>query len=139
MSRAFQPSIVKRTLAFALVALAVNFACATSAPAQSNKDDLRINKLRRDVETIGFDERVEVKLNDGTKLKGRITGIADDQFVITDQKGAATKIPYSNIKRVVKHDDTTGSQLSTLAVGVGVLAAVFAVLVIAGRSDYVAR
>ena len=139
MSRAFQTNIVKRTLAFALVALAINFACATSAPAQSNKDSIRIGKLRKDVEKIGFDERVEVKLNDGTKLKGRVTGSADDQFVITDQKGAATTIPYSNIKRVVSHDDTTGSHLGTFAVGVGVLAVVLAVLVIAGRSDYVAR
>ena len=137
MSRAFQTNITKRILAFALVSLAINFACATSAPAQSN--NLRIDKLRRDVEKIGFDERVEVKLNDGTKLKGRITGIADDQLVITGQQGAATKIPYSNIKRVVKHDDTTGSHLGTLAMGVGVLAGVLAVLVIAGRSDYVAR
>ena len=76
MSRAFQTNIMKRTLAFVLVALAINFACATSAPAQSNKDVLRIDKLRKDVEKIGFDERVEVKLNDGTKLKGRVTGIA---------------------------------------------------------------
>jgi hypothetical protein len=130
---------MKRIVVFALAALAINLACATSAPAQSNKDILRIDKLRRDVEKIGFDERVEVKLNDGTKLKGRVTGIADDQFVITEQKGAATKIPYSNIKRVVKHDDTTGSQLRTLAMGVGLLAGVLTVLVIAGRSDYVAR
>jgi small nuclear ribonucleoprotein (snRNP)-like protein len=139
MSRAFRTNIGKRTLAFALVALAINFACATSAPAQSNKDILRIDKLRRDVEKIGFDERVEVKLNDGTKLKGRVTGIADDQFVITDQKVAATKILYSNIKRVVKHDDTTGSHLRGLALGVGVLAGVLALLVIVGRKDYVAR
>ena len=63
----------------------------------------------------------------------------DDQFVITDQKGAATKIPYSNIQRVVKHDDTTGSHLRGLAMGVGVLAGVLALLVIVGRKDYVAR
>jgi ABC-type Fe3+-hydroxamate transport system substrate-binding protein len=130
---------MKKLLTLFLGALLINFACATSAPAQTSKDILRIDKLRRDVEKIGFDERVEVKLNDGTKLKGRVTGIADDQFVITDQKGSATKIPYSNIKRVVKHDDTTGSQLRTLAMGVGVLAGVLAILVIAGRSDYVAR
>ena len=130
---------MNKLLTVFLSVLLTNFACATSAPAQSSKDAVRIDKLRRDVEKIGFDERVEVKLNDGTKLKGRITGIADDQFVITDQKGAATKIPYPNIKRVVKHDDTTGSQLRTLAMGVGLLAGVLTVLVIAGRSDYVAR
>jgi preprotein translocase subunit SecF len=122
-----------------LVALAINFACSTSTPAQSNEDAARIDKLRRDVEKIGFDERVEVKLNDGTKLKGRITGIADDQFVMTDQKGAAAKVPYSNIKRVVKHDDTTGSHLGTLALGVGALVGVLALLVVVGRRDYIAR
>jgi hypothetical protein len=133
MSRAFQTNILKRTLASLLVALAINFACATSAPAQSNMDVARIDRLRRDVEKVGFDERVAVKLNDGTKLKGRITGIADDQFVITDQTGAATRIPYSNIKRVVKHDDTTGSHLGTLALGVGALVGVLALLVVVGR------
>ena len=130
---------MNKLLTVFLSVLLASFAYATSAPAQSSKDAVRIDKLRRDVEKIGFDERVEVKLSDGTKLKGRVTGIADDQFVITDQKGAATKIPYSNIKRVVKHDDTTGSQLRTLAMGVGLLAGVLTVLVIAGRSDYVAR
>ena len=139
MSRAFRTNVIKRSLAFVLVALAINFACATSAPAQTNKDAARIDKLRRDVEKIGFDEQVEVKLNDETKLKGRVTGIADDQFVIADKKGTATKIPYSNIQRVVKHDDTTGSHLSGLALGVGVLAGVLALLVIVGRKDYVAR
>ncbi len=139
MSKAFRTNITERTLAFALAALAINLACAPSAPAQLNKDAVRIEKLRRDVEKIGFDERVEVKLTDGTKLKGLITGIADDQFVITDKKGAATKIPYSNIKRVVKGDDTRGAQLRGLALGVGVLAGVLAVIVFAGRTDYVAR
>jgi small nuclear ribonucleoprotein (snRNP)-like protein len=133
MSRAFQTNILKRTLASLLVALAINFACATVVPAQLNKDALRVDKLRRDVEKIGFDERVEVKLNDGTKLKGRITGIADDQFVITDQTRAATRVPYSNIKRVVKHDDTTGSHLGTLALGVGALVGVLTLLVVVGR------
>jgi ABC-type Fe3+-hydroxamate transport system substrate-binding protein len=128
-----------KLLAFALAALLINLACATSAPAQLNTAAARIDKLRRDVEKIGFDERVEVKLNDGTKLKGRVTGIADEQFVITDQKGTATRIPYSNIKRVVKHDDTTGPQLRGLALGVGVLAGVLALLFIVGRKDYVAR
>ena len=130
---------MNKLLTVFLVVLLTNFACATSAPAQSSKDAVRIDKLRRDVEKIGFDERVEVKLNDGTKLKGRVTGIADDQFVITDQKGSATKIPYSNIKRVVKHDDTTGPQLGKFAVGMGVLAGVLAFLFVVGRKDYVAR
>jgi len=130
---------MNKLLTVFLVVLLTNFACATSAPAQSSKDAVRIDKLRRDVEKIGFDERVEVKLNDGTKLKGRVTGIADDQFVITDQKGSATKIPYSNIKRVVKHDDTTGPQRGKFAVGMGVLAGVLAFLFVVGRKDYVAR
>jgi len=131
--------MIRRVLTSVLAALVISFACATSAPAQSNKDIMRVGKLRKDVEKIGFDERVEVKLNDGTKLKGRITGIADDQFVIADQKGAATTIPYSNTRRVVKHDDTTGPQLRALAVGAGLLAGMLALIVVVGRSDSVTR
>jgi hypothetical protein len=90
---------MKRILAVALVALAINCACATSAPAQSNKDILRISKLRKAVEKIGFDERVEVRLNDGTKLEGRITRSATTNFgTITDQKQRRPRfrIPMSN-------------------------------------------
>jgi len=138
-SRGGKMKMISKLLAFALPALLINFACATSAPAQSSKDAVRIDKLRRDVEKIGFDERVEVKLSDGTKLKGRVTGIADDQFVITDQKGSVTKILYSNIKRVVKHEDTKGPQLRSLAMGVGILGGVIGLLVVIKQTAYPSR
>ena len=130
---------MNKLLTVFLSVLLTSFACATSAPAQSSKDAARIDKLRSDVEKIGFDERVEVKLNDGTKLKGRVTGIADDQFVITDQKGAATKILYSNIKRVVRHEDTKGPQLRSLAMGVGILGGVIGLLVVIKQTAYPSR
>jgi ribonucleotide monophosphatase NagD (HAD superfamily) len=130
---------MKKLLTVFLSALLLNGVCATSAPAQSNKDILRIGKLRKEVAKIGFDERVEVRLNDGTKLKGRITGIADDQFVISDQKGATTTIAYSNIKRVVRHEDTTGPQIRSVALGIGALVGVLALLAVFGQRDYVAR
>src|SRR5260370_16202297 len=101
MSRAFRTNIVRRILAFALVALAFNFACTTSAPAQSNKDVAGIDRLRRDVEKIGFDERVEVKLNDGTKLKGHINEIGADYVVVADNKtGDVTRLRFAQVRQV---------------------------------------
>src|SRR6266851_4253164 len=72
MSRAFRTNIVRRILAFALVALAFDFACTTSAPAQSNKDAERMQKVGRDINRIGIGEKVWVKTLDGAKLKGHI-------------------------------------------------------------------
>src|SRR5260370_23157822 len=69
MSRAFRTNIVRRILAFALVALAFNFACATSAPAQSNKDAERMQKVGRDINRIGIGEKVWVKPLTGPNLK----------------------------------------------------------------------
>src|SRR6266851_5693175 len=88
MSRAFRTNIVRRILAFALVALAFNFACTTSTPAQSNKDAERIQKVGRDINKIGIGEKVWVKTLDGAKLKGHINEIGAD-YVVAQQTNSA--------------------------------------------------
>ena len=43
----------------------------------------------------------EVKLNDGTKIKGYITEIKDDRFVLVSKKnGASVNVPYNEVKNV---------------------------------------
>src|SRR5437667_6017189 len=96
MSRAFRTNIVRRTLAFALVALAFNFACTTSAPAQSNKDAERMQKVGRDINRIGIGEKVWVKTLDGAKLKGNINEIGADYVVVADNKtGDVTRLRFA--------------------------------------------
>ena len=48
----------------------------------------------------GRDAAVEVKLKDGTKLKGYISEANDDHFVVTDAKtGSRTVVPYPQVKK----------------------------------------
>ena len=100
-----------KILALILAAVTINFLCATSAFPQSGKNAPRFSQVKHEVEKLGFDEPVEIRLQDGSTLKGRISGIADDQFVITDKQGTATRIPYSSARRVVKNFGSTDRSL----------------------------
>ena len=101
MSRAFRTKILRRILAFALVALAFDFACTTSAPAQSNKDAERMQKVGRDINRIGIGEKVWVKTLDGAKLKGHINEIGADYVVVADNKtGDVTRLRFAQVKQV---------------------------------------
>jgi hypothetical protein len=92
---------MKRILAFVLVALAINFACATSTPAQGSKEVQRTQKVGREISRIGIGENVWVKTLDGTKLKGHINEIGEDYFVMADNKtGNATRLRFAQVKQV---------------------------------------
>jgi len=69
-------------------------------------------KARLKVERIGIgsDARVEVKLQDGTKLKGVISTRDQDSFTVTDRKtGASSVVRYAEVAEVKK----PGGGLST--------------------------
>jgi len=48
--------------------LTINFLCDTSAFAQSGKDAPGFSQVKHEVEKLGFDEPVEVRLQDGSTL-----------------------------------------------------------------------
>ena len=129
---------MKKLFTWLLSVSLISLACASSA-AQTDKDAQRFSQIKHEVEKIGFDEKVEVRLQNGSTLKGRISGIADDQFVITDKQGTATKVPYTSARRVAKSDGSTRSQLGLFALGVGGLAGMIALIVVVGRKDSVTR
>ena len=60
------------------------------------------------VQSLGFGKRVNVKLKNGSKAGGRITGLALDQFVLTDAKGTATSIAFSDVARITKQKEKLG-------------------------------
>lgn len=130
---------MKKTVASVLVVLLIQLGFASLTRAQPDKDAQRFSKAKHDVEDLGFDAKVEVRLQDGSTLKGRITGIGDDQFVITGKDGTARKISYATTRRVRKDFGSNGRQLGELAlIGVG-LAGVLALIFYVGRMDSVTR
>jgi hypothetical protein len=73
---------------------------------RSSKDDA--GSAKANVSGLGFGKRVHVKLKNGEKKTGRITGFAQDHFVVTDSKGAASAIAYSDVFRVSKQKEKLG-------------------------------
>ncbi|MEO7658576.1 MAG: hypothetical protein ABIV48_03085 [Pyrinomonadaceae bacterium] len=59
-------------------------------------DDSKLEKNRAVVRNVGA--RVEVKLKNGTKLKGHVEKAADDSFTLLDSKtGTRQSIAYADI------------------------------------------
>ena len=91
----------KKLVALALAALV---ACSHAVYAQDTaqaKEAFAAAKARERIESTGAGERVEVKLRDGTKVKGRIGELADEHFTVVDRKtGAETAVRYEQVKSV---------------------------------------
>ena len=78
--------------------------------AQVSRDTDAAAKARMKVETLGSNARVDVKLLDGTKLKGQVSAKDQDGFTVTDRKtGASSAVRYSEVSEVKK----AGGGLST--------------------------
>lgn len=90
----------------ATVAILLFCALYTTAIAAQTKSQTAFaspEKTRADVRKFGFGKRVKVRLQNGTRVSGRITGLSDDQFVVTDgATGATVKVAYSEVARVSK-------------------------------------
>jgi hypothetical protein len=126
----------KKFLSFALIGLILNLALYSTARASVNleKEAKFTEKVKINIAKLGTGEkaRIEVKLKDGTKLKGYISEITDTSFVVTDAKtGAATPVAYSNAKQVKGNNLSKGVRI---AIAVGIILAISAVLALISLS-----
>jgi len=70
----------------------------------------------------GTDAKVQVKLKDGTKLKGYVSQINENSFVVMNEKtGIPTEVPYPNAKQVKGNNLSTGV---IIAIGIGIAVAI---------------
>ena len=115
--------------AFAIIIsglLLSSFLSYAPARAQAQGANGSAEKARTAVQKIGVGpkSRVEVKLQDGTKLKGSVSAAGDNDFTVTDSKtGAARTVAYADVAQVKK----PGGGLSTrtwIIIGVAAVAAV---------------
>lgn len=74
----------------------------------------------------GSDARVEIKLRDKTKLKGHISEVRNESFVVVDDKTrTATTVSYPQVKQVKGNNLSTGVKI---AIGVGIFIGVLLLL-----------
>jgi hypothetical protein len=88
-------------------------------------------KLAADVKSgivklgTGSAARIEVKLRDKTKIKGYVQEIAEDHFVVVDERtGATTTIAYTQVKQVKGNNLSTGAKFAIFVLIMGVLFAI---------------
>lgn len=82
-----------------LMVLVMNLATVAFASGNDEKEAKFVEKVKSEVAKLGTgtDAKVQVKLKDGTKLKGYISEANDKQFVVVDSKGRSTAVPYPQV------------------------------------------
>ena len=127
----------KKYLTLILTILVLNLSLSTFALAETKaeKEAKFAQKVKTEVTKLGVgtEAKVEVKLKDGTKLKGYISNIGEESFSVTNEKtGAITEVPYPNAKQVKGNNLSTGMEI---AIGLGIFfGAIFAYAFFASRS-----
>jgi multisubunit Na+/H+ antiporter MnhB subunit len=101
-----------------------------SISAQTTTDNT-IEKIKTNVSKrgTGEKERVNVKMRNGTKMKGFISQAGQDSFTLTDSKTKQTStLAYSDVAQVKGTGlSTTSKILIGVGIGVGVSVAVLAI------------
>lgn len=110
----------RKVLSLALVFLLnLAYVTPTIAGTRSDKESRFADKVKASIAKLGTgrEARVELKLRDGKKLKGYVTQIADDHFVVVDVKaGATTVVPYPQVKQVKGNNLSNGVKIALVAV-----------------------
>jgi hypothetical protein len=121
----------KRLISLAVSTALVLFSCMGTCVASSREE--KEAKLAANVKSginklgAGPAARVEIKLRDKTKIKGYVQEIADDIFVVVDDRtGATTTIAYPQVKQVKGNNLSTGAKFAIFVLVMGVIFAIAA-------------
>ena len=125
--------MIKKCLSVAFIGLLLFSTNLQSISAQTNtgNNTITTDKIKANVTKRGTGEkaRVNVKMLNGTKMKGFISQAGEDSFTLTDSKTKQTStLAYSDVAQVKKQGLSTGAKiLIGVGVGVAVTAVVLAV------------
>lgn len=123
------------TLFITIFVINLSLGASVFAKDSSDKEAEFAEKVKVNITKLGtgIDAKVKLKLKDGTKLKGYISQINADSFVVVNEKsGAISEVSYSSPKQV-KGNNLSGGV--ALAIGIGLIAAFVIIIFVAGRSD----
>lgn len=107
------------------------------ASSRAEKEARFAGKVKLGVQKVGSgrDTRVEVKLRDKTRLKGHVSEIGENNFVVTDVKtGASNSVAYADVKQIKGNNMSTGAKIG-IGIGIGVGLTILVVLLIIASND----
>jgi sensor histidine kinase regulating citrate/malate metabolism len=114
------------TLILAVLVINLSFSATAFAGTTVEKIAKQSEKVKANIARLGTgkDARVEIKLRDNTKLKGYVSQINENNFVVVNDKtGNASEVPYANAKQVKGNNLSTGVKIAIGVVVVLVIAA----------------
>ncbi|MBX7173608.1 MAG: hypothetical protein K1X72_21750 [Pyrinomonadaceae bacterium] len=119
--------MLKQLISLVLVGLIINLTFYTSANANdlNPKEAKFAQKVKAEVEKLGIgkESQVKVKLKDGVEIKGYISQINEDSFVVVDEKtGNQTEVSYPQATQIKGNNLSTGTKI---AIGVGIVLGIF--------------
>lgn len=115
-----------------MAVLIFNLATVAFASGSTEKEAKLTEKVRTNILKLGTgpDAKIELKLKDGSKLKGYVKEADENKVVVVDSMGGETTVPYSNAKQV------KGNNLNKrVFFVVGFVAFLLIVLLIAGAGS----
>jgi len=126
---------MKKIIAMSLTILVFNLSlyAAAGGETKEEKDVKFAQKVKAKIAKLGtgHDAVVEVKLRDGSKVKGYISEAKNNEFVVMDSNsGDLVSIPYSQAKQVKGNNLSSGAKI---AIGVGLIAATIIIILVAGK------
>ena len=120
----------RKFLSLTLIALLINVAGATPvrAGARVVRQTRNVEKVKENIRKLGAGDaaRVELKLWDGTKLKGYVGEAREDDFSVVDaETGAVAEVTYADVKQVKGGNHLTAAKVGlTLAKGAAIAGAI---------------
>lgn len=131
----------KRNLSTLLIgALIFSLTASPLALAKSKEEKAAefAGKVKSEIGRLGTgpDARIEVKLRNKTKLKGFVSSIGEESFVVTsDKTGVTTEVPYPDVAKVKGNNLSTGAIIAIAAgIGVGVTFLIIYLIYLANES-----
>lgn len=111
-----------RSLGFILCILLFNLFMAPDALASETlRESKQTKKIRTKIIKLGTgpDAKIELKLKDGSKIKGYVSETREDKFLVTNPvTGEITPVTYPQVKQAKGNNLSTGA---FIAIGLGVL------------------
>jgi hypothetical protein len=129
--------MLKSLLSLMFIGLIFNLSVANFAFAgvKPEKREQTAEKVKQGVAKIGTGQsaRIQVKLYDGTKIKGYVKDAGADSFtIVNDKTGQETTVLYTDVKQIKGKSLSTGVKI---AIGLGILAAVLGFLLFLENYD----
>ena len=99
---------------FVAFSLLLSLSCYAPVMANPLPGDAKAEKVKAAIAKLGtgFEARIEVRLQDKTKLKGYVSEANDDYFVVVDDNtGAPTQVAYSQVKQLKGKNKFNGEKI----------------------------